>query len=125
MFFFRKKRKKSEVSVKNMMPWEEIVEFMYNKGLSFTEDQSVIKVIYSKDKTKRFVVLKSNKGFYTYRYENLFKFDEDEWKYICNTEDAEPAYWGESSERAKSFCGTEEDVINCLVSEPEYLKYFK
>ena len=45
-------------SKKSIPPINEIADALYDKQLSFT-DEKIVKVIYSSDKTKRFVVLKS------------------------------------------------------------------
>ena len=31
----------------------------------------------------RYVVLKDEKGLFTFQLEAIYQFDEEEWKYIC------------------------------------------
>lgn len=115
--------KKKDIS--SPPPWEEIIEAMYDKDLSFTEGTEVIKVIYSKDKSKRFIILKSDKGFFKYVYEELCLFDEEERMYFHNNENIY-AYWSPNDPSfAYSFFDTEENAFSALISEPEYKKYFE
>ena len=66
---FRKK-KKIDAPLPPIPPFEEMVEYLYDKKLP-VEKGEIIKVIYSKDRSKRFIVLKSNKGFYKYICEEI------------------------------------------------------
>ena len=98
---------------------------MYDKNLSFSEDLQVIKVIYNEEKAKRFILLKSVNGYYKYTYEELCVFDEEEWVYICNREDAFPAWWNPKDRSfAYSFFGTEEEALTMLKQEGEYKQFF-
>ena len=106
-------------------PFPEIVEMMFDKGISFSEDMQVIKVIYNEEKTKRFILLKSVNGYYKYTYEELCVFDEEEWMNICNQENAVPAWWNPKDHSfAYSFFGTEEEALTMLMQEGEYKRYF-
>lgn len=121
------RRKKARSDIPPIPPYEEIVKSLYDKNLCFTDDLTVLRVLYSKDKTKRFIILKSNKGFYKYTYEEICVCDEDEWSYLylCKVNDACPAWW-ETKDRsvAYSFFGTETEAMLALTSEPEYKLYF-
>ena len=77
-FFSRLFNKKKRDSVPPIPPFSEIVEMMYDKSLSFSEDLQLVKVIYNEEKTKRFILLKSVNGYYKYTYEELCLFDEEE-----------------------------------------------
>ena len=108
-----------------MPTWESVVEIMYDKQLDSVLDE-VVKVIYSKDKTKRYVILKSKKGYLTYGLEVLYAFDEDEWQFIGREKDALPGYWGSSGGRGvTSIFEREEELLRELVCEPEYKCYFE
>ena len=96
---FRKFRKEKRI-VPPMPEWNEIVEMLYDKNLDFL-DSTVKKVIYSKDKSKRYVVLKSDKGFFTYRLEKIYQLDEEEWSYRCSF-DLTPAFWQDVDNGSKS-----------------------
>ena len=120
---FNKKRKNANVPP--IPPFSEIVEMMYDKSLSFSEDLQVIKVIYNEEKTKRFILLKSVNGYYKYTYEEICVFDEEEWMYICNQENALPAWWAPKDRSfAYSFFGTEDEALKMLMQEGEYNQYF-
>lgn len=118
--------KKNKIStIPPIPPIEEIVEELYGKSLSFC-DYDVIKVIYTKDKTKRFILLKSHSGFYKYTFEEIFVFDEDEWSVCCDIPGKYPAYWSPNDRTfAYSFFGTEEEALSSMMQESKYLQYFK
>ena len=115
---------KNKKSLLQIPPINEIADALYDKQLSFT-DYEVVEVIYSSDKTKRFIILKSTNGFYKYTYEEICVLDEDEWKYCCNYENAYPAFW-ETRDKpfACSFFGTENEAFLSLKQESEYILYF-
>ena len=117
---FRKFRKEKRI-VPPMPEWNEIVEMLYDKNLDFL-DSTVEKVIYSKDKSKRYVVLKSDKGFFTYRLEKIYQFDKEEWSYRCSF-DLTPAFWQDVDNGSKSIFSTLEDALKELKQEAEY-KFF-
>ena len=117
--------KRENINVLPIPPFSEIVEMMYDKSLCFSEDLQVVKVIYNEEKTKRFILLKSVNGYYKYTYEELCVFDEEEWMYICNQEDAVPAWWNPKDRSfAYSFFGTEEEALTMLKQEGEYKQFF-
>ena len=121
---FNKNRELDVKPIPPMPSWDKIVELLFDKNLDSFCDE-VINVFYSKDKSMRYVVLKDEKGILTYHLEEIYQFDEDEWKYICDNEDALPAMW----ESRLGSCGSsrfanEEDLMNDLESQPEYKQYF-
>ena len=118
---FRKFRKEKRI-VPPMPEWNEIVEMLYDKNLDFL-DSTVEKVIYSKDKSKRYVVLKSDKGLFTYRLEKIYQFDEEEWSYRCSF-DLTPAFWQDVDNGSKSIFSNLEDALKELEQEAEY-KFFR
>ncbi|MBQ6795289.1 MAG: hypothetical protein IJO83_04000 [Clostridia bacterium] len=117
---FRKFRKEKR-AVPPMPEWNEIIDMLYDKNLDFV-DSTVEKVIYSKDKSKRYVVLKSDKGFFTYRLERIYQFDEEDWSYR-HSFDLAPAFWQEVNNGTKSIFSTLEDALKELEHEGEY-KFF-
>ncbi|MBR5453275.1 MAG: hypothetical protein IKV54_04270 [Clostridia bacterium] len=54
-----------DVQVPPLPPFDEAVKIMYGKQLDSFADE-VVRAIYSKDKTMRFVLLKNGKRLYTY-----------------------------------------------------------
>ena len=97
---------------------EKIADYLYDKQLSFTDYEDV-KVIYSSDKTKRFIILKSSNGFYKYTYEEISVCEYD-------TGGEYPAFW-ETKDKfcAQSFFGTEDEAFLSMKQESEYIKYFE
>lgn len=126
MSFFKKlfqKEKRQEIPP--MSPWEEIVEMMYDKYLDAFADE-VVSVVYSVDKTMRYVVLKDEKGLFTYQLEAIYQFDKDEWKYICSNNDALTAMWEPfRNVLGKSIFQNEEELLKEMKEEPEYKQHFE
>ena len=119
--------KKKKVDIAPMPPYDEIVKSLYDKELNYPDSIKICQVIYSKDKSKRFVVLKSNKGFFKYTYEEVCVFDELDWtSYYAYIENIQPGWW-ESKDRsfAYSFFGTEQEADEALKRETEYKQFFE
>lgn len=117
------KEKKTE-SIPPMPSWNSIVEELYNMNLDAFSDE-VINVFYSKDKSMRYVVLKDEKGIFTYQLEAIYQFDEDEWRYICSNDNALPAMWEPySGHCGSSLFSNEDDLMNELKTQPEYKQHF-
>ena len=114
--------RKEKAVVPKMPEWNEIVEMLYDKSLDCFDDE-VVKVIYSNDKATRYIVLKSDKDFFTYRLEKIYQFDEEEWSYRCSF-DLTPAFWQDVDNGSKSIFSTLEDALNELKQEAEY-KFFR
>lgn len=104
--------------------WETIVEMMHDKQLDCFFDE-VVRVIYSKDKSKRYVILKKENGILTYLLEEIYQFDDDEWSYISDQENAVPAMWEPYYTGWKvSHFEREEELMKELICEPEYKRFF-
>ncbi len=105
-------------------PWDEIVEMMYDAQLD-AYDNEVVRVIYSADRTMRYVILQDEKGFYTYHLEAIYPFDEDEWKYIFSGNSALPAMWEPFHNIwGLSIFSDEQELLREMKAEPEYKRYF-
>ena len=123
-FFKRLFQKEKPKEFPAMPPWVEIVKMMYDKSLDAFVDE-VVRVVYSADNTMRYVVLKDEKGLFTYQLEAIYQFDADEWKYICSNNVALPAMWEPfSGIVGKSFFENEEELLKEMKEEPEYKQYF-
>ena len=125
---FEKFKKNKKYECPDMPSYDEIVNMMYDKELSFAEDLEIIDVIYSNDRTKRFIILKSLNGFYKYTYEEICICDKDEWEYLsrCNLDDVRPAWWEPKDKSfAYSFFGREEEALVSLKLTSEYKLYFE
>ncbi len=104
--------------------WEEVIEALYDTDLdSFPHE--VVEVLYTKDCSKRYIILRSTGGFYTYHLEGISIRDEEEWQNYPSHENIFPAWW-EPIERnnEKSFFGTLEECKANLYAESDYQQYF-
>ena len=124
-FFTKLFKKKPVVEIPPRPSWETVVEMMYDKDLDAFSDE-VVKVIYSKDHSMRYVVLKDEKEFFTYQLEAIYQYDEDEWKYICLHDNALPAMWEPfRGIVGKSLFVNMDELLKELNAEPEYKSYFQ
>lgn len=124
-FFKRLFQKEKPKEFPAMPPWVELVKMMYDKSLDAFVDE-VVRVVYSADNTMRYVVLKDEKGLFTYQLEAIYQFDTDEWKYICSNNVALPAMWEPfRGIVGKSFFENEEELLKEMKEEPEYKQYFE
>ncbi len=123
-FFDRLFKRKLKVSIPPMPSWETVVEMMRDKYLDAFADE-VVDVIYSKDRSMRYVILKDEKGLFTYQLEAIYQYDEDEWKYISSDNDALPAMWEPfRGIIGKSVFENTNELLKELRAEPEYKQYF-
>ena len=117
-------RKKPKQDIPPMPSWEAIVEIMRDKHLDGFIDE-VVKVIYSKDRSMRYVILKDENGLFTYQLEAIYQHDEDEWKYICAHDNALPAMWAPfRGILGKSVFANTNELLIEMKAEPEYKQYF-
>lgn len=126
MSLFDKLFSKNQPACRPEMPSpDEIVTHMHGKALSCFAD-TVVRVMDSRDRTKRVIILRSDHGYYKTVCEEICVWDEDEWNYFCNDPDKYPAYWNpvKSSINTKSFYATEEDALKAIMESHEYEMYF-
>ena len=116
-------RKQTARHITPMPSWKEIVPMMYDKGLDGWLDE-IVQVIYNPDCSKRFIVLKSEHGYYEYTYEILHQFDEEEWQYIGNQPGALPAMWEPIGNSCVSLFSDVDGAIEDIKVSPEYKLYF-
>ncbi len=116
----RGKKKKAVAPRRRIPTWDEVVESMYGKALAYADE--VVEVIYSADKSRRYVVLKSDVGYFTYISERLHARSEDELNYF--PDGSELGYWLPENDGAKHIFDTYEHAKAELRSEPEYIRYF-
>lgn len=120
---FGKKNNREEKVVKPIPSLDEVVKIMYNEGLNHFTDEVII-VFYSTDKSRRYILLQREDGFYTYTYEQIYVFDDEEWQYIYEDENTLPGMWAAASGGSNSIFETIEDAINELKNESEFKTYF-
>ncbi len=117
-------KKETENNISSMPSWETIVEIMYDKYLDAFADE-VIDVIYSNDKSMRYVILKDDKNLFTFQLEAIYQFDESEWKYICSDDNTLPAIWEPfKGVIGKSIFENVDELFKAIKDEPEYKRYF-
>ena len=117
-------RKKPNRDIPPMPSWQSIVEMMRDKHLDTFADE-VVDVIYSKDRSMRYVILKDENGLFTYQLEAIHQYDEDEWQYICSHDNALPAMWEPFiGIPGKSFFENTNELLKELKAEPGYKQYF-
>ncbi len=105
--------------------WDEIVAALYDKNLD-AFSREVVRVIYSRDRSIRYVVLKDEKERYTYEIEAIYRWDDDEWAYFHSDGDSVPAQWEPfHGKRGSSFFDSEAELLRELMAEPEYRQYFQ
>ena len=123
-FFTKLFKKKSKEEISPMPSQETVVEMMYDKHLDAFSDE-IVKVIYSKDRSMRYVVLKDEKDFFIYQLEAIYQYDEDEWKYICAHDNALPAMWEPfRGIVGKSVFENIDELLKEIKTEPEYKQHF-
>lgn len=115
--------RKSKKSSPKVLPWDEIVKIMYGKVLSVPDDCEIIDVVYSRDKAHRYLILKSNDGYFRYQYEYLFAYDEDEL--ICFGADSLPGYWLPHTLSPSPLFNDMTILMRELKAEPDYKTYFE
>lgn len=117
-------RRKPKQDIPPLPSWEIIVEMMRDKYLDAFANE-VVDVIYSKDCSMRYVILKDENGLFTYQLEAIYQYDEDEWKYICSHNNALPAMWEPfRGIVGKSVFENTKELLKELRAEPEYKQYF-
>ncbi|MDE6472637.1 MAG: hypothetical protein K2L52_06380 [Clostridia bacterium] len=109
--------------MKKNYKWEEIIELMQGKELSYADSQ-VSEVIYSLDKAHRYVILNTDTGYLTYLFESLELYDEDELKYFPPSDDV-PAYWLPRDNFAKPIFDDKKNLMRELKTQPEYKTFFE
>lgn len=114
-------RRKSKIGNPQYPPWNEIVDIMQNKGLKFI-DYEVVKVLVSANKMHRCVITKSSEGYFSYVFEYLEKYDEEELRFLSPNK--LPAYWVSRADGFRSIFGDIDSVLRELKTDPEYKTYF-
>ena len=117
--------KKENQSPPPLPLWEEVGEELYDKDLdSFPHD--VIEVLYSRDRSERYVLLKSQAGFFTYLFQRICTWDKDEWANLSSHENIAPGWWEEPLHRdtQKSYFGSLEELKAELYAEVDYQQHF-
>ncbi|MBQ3128623.1 MAG: hypothetical protein IJC13_06260 [Clostridia bacterium] len=106
-----------------MISWEKAVEMLYDKQLdTFSQ---LIKVIYSKDKSMRYVVFKDDRGLLSYELEAIYPYDDNANKTVRMCGDEVSAYWTTYEVRkGNSFFDNQKELLAQIESEHEFKQYF-
>ena len=114
--------RKQPVSPMKLPSREETAAYMRGRELDCFSD-TVVQVIESKDLEKRFVILRSDHGYYKTVCEEICVCDEDELTYLCH--DRYPAWWApvEASDTC-SLYGTQDDALYAIMASPIYRTHF-
>ena len=106
------------------MSRKEIIEAMYQKQLSFSDE--VQRVIYSAECDMRYVILKDSRGMLYYVFERILPWSDDDLEYIAHTSDPLPAEWAQwTDKQSQSFFSEMAEIIAELKTEPIYKEYFR
>ena len=85
-------RRKAKQTLPPMPSRDEIVEMMQDRGLdAFSKE--VVDVLYSKDRSMRYVILKGDNRLLTYQLQTIYQYDAEEWNRFFSDSDAPPAIW--------------------------------
>ena len=115
--------KKAKPNIPPTPSRETVVQMMYDQQLDGYV-QEVVRVIYSRDQSRRYVVLKDEKGFFTYQLERICFYDSVDWQYVAAHKDVLPAMWEPDCVTGKSVFGNTDDLLKEMKTEPEYQQYF-
>ena len=118
-------KKETSCEVPPMPSYQNVVEMMFDQYLDVFAVE-VVRVIYSKNKEMRYVVLRDENGLFSYQIEAIYQYDEHEWKYIYSADNlALPAMWEPlNGIICNSIFENEEDLLRELKCEPIYMQYF-
>ncbi len=104
-------------------PWELTIESMLDKDLDCFD--GVVEALYSKDSTRRYVILQGENGRYRYEYQELRPYTKEEREFFAAAGRPAEAYWTIDCTRDDvSGWPTQEDAMRYLREEKEYKKYF-
>lgn len=125
-YFNEKKAKVSDERMAELwqMPWEELVNAMYDRDIDKLNGKPVM-LVYNKERDRRFAVLKDKKC-YSYVFQRLCKNEKDDWFSINAVEGEFPAAWECANEQGQhdSYKSAEE-ALQALKEEEEYYKFYQ
>ncbi len=101
---------------------EEIIEVMKDRDVNGIDGERV-GVFFSADKTRRCIITKSDNGFFSYSFEKLELYDEEEMRWL--EKDALPAYWQPYGAGPRPVINDMDVLMRELKAEPEYKNYFE
>ena len=103
--------------------YEELVEQLYDKELDYIDE--VVRVIYSKDKSMRYVITKNTQDILKYQLEKVYQNDEEDLLYIGINEKVVWGYWMPNGSSDTSFFNNIDDLMKAIKWEPTYKEYFE
>ncbi len=117
-FFSRRRAENAPLS-----PWEQTIEDMRDQDLDCFD--GVVEAVYSKDSTRRFVILQGADGRFRYEYQELRPYTQEEREFFAQAGRPADAFW--TIDCTKSECPgwlTAEDARREMQNEKEYKEYF-
>ncbi len=116
--------KKTKAAPSVRPPWNEIVEFMRDKGLELEDGETLVKTLFGANGEMRFVLFETDRGFFRYRLERLCGWDDDEWAAFSRDKGFLPGMWIPQTDSVSIF-ETEQLAMNEIINSPEYREYFE
>lgn len=116
--------KKAKAAQSVRPPWNEIVEFMRDKGLELEGGERLVKTLFGANGEMRFVLFETDRGFFRYRLERLCGWDDDEWAAFSRDKGFLPGMWIPQTDSVSIF-ETEQLAMNEIINSPEYREYFE
>lgn len=104
-------------------PWEQTVQSMRDRDLDSFD--GVQQTLYSKDGSRRFVILLGEDGRFRYEYQELTPYGPEELEFFAQMGKNDAAYW--SIDCTGSECPgwpTQADALRELQQQKQYKKYF-
>ncbi len=118
----RKREAETQAADAATLSPDDIADIMHDKELSFIQSE-VVRVIYSRARTERYVILKDERGLYSYHLEILHAFDEETKKFTGSTL---PGTWdAPHSLSFDSRFDCLDDLKKELTAEPIYQNIFE
>ena len=97
------------------------IDLLHDQHLDAFSDE-VVEVLYSKDRSMRYVILKNEQGYFTYLLEAICHLEDG--KYFGGQDKHLPAMWEPFGRESSSLFDSLETLYRELKSEPEYRLYF-
>ncbi len=117
-------RKRARLNAPPMPDRNTVVAMLHDQQLDGYLHE-VVRVIHSRDNAMRYVILKDNKGIFTYQLEAIYQYDPEEWKYIAANKELFPAMWEPiHGMDGKSLFDNLNELLQEMEAEPEYKRYF-
>ncbi len=117
-FFSRRRAESAPLS-----PWEQTIEDMREQDLDCFD--GVVEAVYSKDSSRRFVIVQGPDGRYRYEYQELRSYTQEEREFFAQAGRPAEAFWTiDCTKSERPGWPAAEDARREMQNEKEYKKYF-